>query len=277
MRLRPALYLNRAALAPAAGVSYETEASDLFTRMASAGSEPDTARKGHINTLIAALKTAGVWTLLDVFYVMAAHAESVSLLNWITNDFNGVAPAAGFTTDRGWIGNGTDRVIDTGYTPSTEGTNYLQNGAHIAVYSRTNATNANYLDVGLMSAAASDNLRVNIRGAADDYRARINTASGTDAFDTGNQTDSRGHFIVNRTASTATDAYRNGAKIGATSATASGTVPSGNIALLGSQESSIYSARELASFSAGGQLNATKVGDYYTAVQAYMTAVGANV
>ena len=62
------------------GVSYEAEATALFARFST---DPGTTRKDAINTCIASLKTAGVWSKLDCLYVFAAHNETDAKLNWI--------------------------------------------------------------------------------------------------------------------------------------------------------------------------------------------------
>jgi hypothetical protein len=61
------------------------EATALIARMTIA---PNARRKRAIDTLIGALKTAGVWTKLDTFYVMAAHDAASARLNWISTSFN---------------------------------------------------------------------------------------------------------------------------------------------------------------------------------------------
>src|SRR5882724_11855738 len=58
---------------------FDTDALALFDAMVPA---PNAARKTLINTLILALKSAGIWTRLDVLYVTAAHAAQPATRNW---------------------------------------------------------------------------------------------------------------------------------------------------------------------------------------------------
>ena len=122
------------------GVSYEAEALTYFAAMSVA---PDDTRKGHLNTLIASLKTAGVWAKLDGLYIMAAHDAQAARVNAVNPA--SVATANGtitFTTDRGYAGNGTTGYLNTGFNPTTAPSpKYARNSAHMGAWSRT-AVNA---------------------------------------------------------------------------------------------------------------------------------------
>ena len=85
-----------------AGSSNEAETDTLLAAMTTA---PDATREGHINTLIAGLKADGIWAKLDLFYMLAAHAEQPATLNWM-DPANHIATFAsgGFTVDEGQYG-----------------------------------------------------------------------------------------------------------------------------------------------------------------------------
>jgi hypothetical protein len=111
--------------------TYEAEAVTLFAAMSS---QPDNTRKAHINTFIAALKTAGIWAKGDVLYC-AGHDEQASLLNWIDpGTFDGTASGSPtFTADEGWAG-ASGKHVSTGYTPSTAGGNLTQNSCCVLAW-----------------------------------------------------------------------------------------------------------------------------------------------
>lgn len=79
-------------------------AAALIGRMAA---PPDAARTALIATLIADLKSAGIWARLDGFWVLAAHNAQAAGLNWCSASMELVpmnAPV--FTQDRGYQGDG---------------------------------------------------------------------------------------------------------------------------------------------------------------------------
>jgi hypothetical protein len=112
----PALIGSRRAFGTASVVdttSYSAEATALFAQMSS---QPNATRKGHIDTLITAMKTASIWTKFDFLYVMAAHDEQAGRLNWIspgTNTLTAVNSPT-FTADQGFLGNGSNAHLTTG-------------------------------------------------------------------------------------------------------------------------------------------------------------------
>src|SRR5215213_2374639 len=100
------------------GVAYEAETTAIVAAMTSA---PDATRQGQINTLVAALKTAGVWTKMDVLYILAAHHEQAGRVNWKNPGTltASLISTPTFTTDRGYTSNGTSTSLNTGYNPVT--------------------------------------------------------------------------------------------------------------------------------------------------------------
>jgi len=114
--------------------AYTAEATALFARMTT---QPTATRKGLINTLISDLKSAGVWSKLEEFYVLASHDEQSALLNWISTSHNLTKVGTPtFTIDRGITGNGTDGYLDPSYTPSIDATKITINDVSIGVYVR---------------------------------------------------------------------------------------------------------------------------------------------
>ena len=103
--------------------------------------QPDTRRKGLINTLIAGLKQAGVWSRLDAFYMLAAHDAQAARLNWVADAYNLTAVNnPSFEVDRGYTGNGINAYLDTGFNPATAGGKFSLNDAHLGVWCLTDAS-----------------------------------------------------------------------------------------------------------------------------------------
>lgn len=244
--------------------SYSAEATALFARMSVA---PDATRKGHIDTLIGVLKTAGIWSKLDLFYILAAHDAQAARLNWVSSSYDCTAVnSPTFTVDRGYQGDGATSCLDTGFNPgNAAGRKYAQNSAHLSFWSRTAGETAG--DMG-----SDTNLCFFARVPTNTLIHRVNNGAGSVT-----NTDGSGDFIASRTGSAAADsiAYRNGVALGA-AANASGAVPTtGTLTLLKRNSPASFSNRQHAAASVGSGLTAAEALALYNARQAYMTAVGA--
>lgn len=242
---------------------YEPETAGLLARMSV---EPSITRKGHINTLIAALKTAGVWAKMDAFYVFAAHDAQAALLDWTGrgNDLATVGSVT-FTTDRGFTGDGaTGYLTKASWTPALQ----TQNDAHLSVWTRTAAT---YDGVTGKLDAHTGSARLGRRATTDSaaYTWRINDATGTQSAPAA-QT---GHFLCARAVAGTKRLYRNGASV-ATASVAS-TATATRIDFLSNAGASLFSDAQISAGSVGQNPTDTEASDFYTALAAWQTAVGA--
>jgi len=251
---------------PPPAFSYEAETTALLARFSV---QPDETRALLINALIASLKTAGVWSKLDAFYVMAAHDAQAAQRNWIQNAYNlSAVSSPTFTTDRGYAGNGSSSYLDTGFNPVTAPTpKFVQNSASFGAWSRTSgqssASVAGWFD-------GSDGLTLLPRSTADFVQGRINQASSTTYSA---NTDGAGLYALNRSGVSATQAYRNGAAWG-TGSVASAALNSAPFTF-GHVTAALYSAMQFSSGFIGSSLTAGEHAALYAALHTYLTAVGA--
>jgi hypothetical protein len=119
---------------------YETEYEALLSRMTTLGyTWPDDTLKVKQNTLVTALKSAGIWSKLDVLWVFATNNSNNATLNWITPASHQctLVNAPTFTASAGFKGNGTSSYLDTNFNMSTQGVKYVQNDASRFVWVRT--------------------------------------------------------------------------------------------------------------------------------------------
>lgn len=247
----------------AAGPAYEGETTALLARMTV---QPDSARKDAINTLVLALKNGGLWALLGAFYIFAAHDVQAARLNWKGSSYDlAQVGSVTFDTDLGFTGDGATGYHDGGYVFGVgEG---VQDSAHLGVYSRT-GPGAGATDTG------NSNSIIACRTTGNTMAHRCNSGTTT----TPANLTGLGHFVSSRTASNATQGYRNAAALGAVSTFASGAPDAVNSIRLGGRSGTVgFSARQLSAAHMGAGLSATDVSNLYNAVQAYMTTVGANV
>lgn len=257
------LLYNGLRVLPCSG-SYETEALALFARFTT---PPTDARKGLINSLIKALKAAGVWTKLDALYMLAAADEQAARRNWIQDLYNATAVAAPtFTIDRGYQGNPpTFTFLETGFNPTTAASpKFVLNSAVLGVVSRTDVTDSGQFDIGTTSS------RFNCRSTTGPgLRGVMNDATTTNF---GTKATSIGMFALNRSAAGARQGYIDGVLSGSDTL-ASTALANETIQMLRGIFN--FSTRELSVGFFGQSLSAPEHAALYSAVQTYLTAVGA--
>lgn len=251
---------------------YDIAADDLFSRLTV---KPDATRKAAISTLIVALKQAGVWDQLDAFYAIAAADAQTAQRNWIRDSYNLVPTGTiTFVADRGYTGNGTTGYLATGFTPSLHGQRYALNSAHIGVRIRNNVGSSSMVDIGARNAAAAGQALINTRTGTNVASFGVNRdAAGLSPA----STDSIGSWLANRSASTVTDLFKNGASI-QTDVPVSTALPASPIVIGAVNTAGVisgFSTRQYAAASIGGSLTAAQAAAYHTALLAYLTAVGA--
>lgn len=247
--------------------AYSAEATALFTRFTS---DPGTTRKGHIDTLITALKSAGVWAKLDALYILAAHDSQAACRNWIADSYN-LTPnnSPTFTTDRGYTGNGSNMTLSTGFIPSSASSpKYVQNSGTLGAWALTTITGLNEYIIGSSTSnVAGFNPRSSV---ANTLRGILNRTTALENFST--NTTSAGLSILTRTSNNATTYYQN-ITSKSTSSNASTGVPAVEIILLGFN--STASNHQIAVGFIGSGFNSTEVTDTYNALNTFLTAIGA--
>lgn len=241
------------------------EAAALVARFTT---PPDNTRKGLIDTFIGSLKSAGVWSKLDALYLFAAHDAQAARRNWIADSYNAVAVASpAFTVDRGYAGDGSSSYLDTGFNPVSVPSKFALNSACLGAWIRSNIAS------GSSVAAAfdgSNGMTLAPRDASDRITARIN---GNLLLSTETVSTSAGLTSVSREAASTVKIYRNGTQIAAPSNTA---VALPNFAFrFGSVTAGSFVPHQFASGFFGGGLSAVEIAAMNSALNTYLTAVGA--
>lgn len=250
---------------PAIITSYDAASEALFARFTT---QPDATRKGHIDTCIRALKTAGVWAKLDGLWNIWAHDEQGGQRNWVQDAYN-LTPVNSptFTVDRGYTGNGTNAYIETNFSRTAGGTNFSRNSASFSGWSRTElaASSSRYL-IGNSTAAE---MFIRPRSGSNNLEVRPNTnLAGLIVA----STSSVGHFSVNRSGASAAELYRDGVQVD-TSTDASAALSASEFWFL--RSSTFHSAYQIGFAHIGGSLTSAEQTALYDAVNAYRAAIGA--
>lgn len=248
------------------GVDYDADAEAVFAAFTT---PPSDTRKGHINDLVVALKTAGIWTKIDVLYLYAAADAQAALVNWKNpGTYDGTATnAPSFTTDRGFTGNkGGGAHIDSNFNAATASTpQYVRNSAFIASRSLTNTISS---PDALWGVSSDFGFLMGLFEGSN-FRVRFN-ATGTQ-IDTA-PSGGAGLWAASRGGASDTRVYKNGSQIN------SGTTDSVNVfngTIRNLRVNTLYGAMQVASFALGSNLSGTEQADFYDAELAYMQAVGA--
>lgn len=246
---------------------------DAITLIAAMTTEPDAARQALISNTIVALKNAGIWSLLDECWFLAAHDAQAALLGWKRYRDCTAVNAPTFEVDRGFAGDGATSYLDTGFVPSTDGVNYTLNGASLGAYIRTDIATDNTADIGART--SGDDTFINSRNSGGNFNARIHSVSSINIA----TSDSFGLHSAQRTDVNAAQLFRNGVQV--TSATVNApalpTVSFYICALHQSDGPSHFTQRQNAFAFVAAAMSEQQQADLYNIVQSYMTAIGAAV
>jgi hypothetical protein len=234
---------------------------------------PAVNRKVAINNVVAALKTASVWTKLAALYVLAAADAQAASINWLapsgTKLTATVAPT--FTADRGYVGNGSTQFLTTGIALNAAAP-YAQNDCHMGAWIGTDASGATAYDCGTTVAA------LNSRSGSDArFRPQHNAHLNKTLASLGGSATAIGHSLWCRSGAGAWHAQKNGgAVVTGTEASVALTADVVFICAWNSGGTAAnYSARRQQALHFGSALTEAEGLAVYNALNAYMTILGA--
>jgi len=230
----------------------------------------DPTQQAAINTLVVDLKGYSIWTKFQAIYPVVGGSASAHAVNLKTPGTYNLSFATGVThSANGMLGNGSTGYANSNFNPNLNGATL--NSHHVSFYSRTNS---NGTEVEFGAAAAGNQTLLEIRTSGTTYAA-INSAPTYINFA---DTDSRGFYVANRTASNVLNVFRNSTKR-VTGATASSGRANANYFILAwnNVTPQYYSLKQCAFASIGDGLTDTDAANFYTAVQAYQTSLGRSI
>lgn len=238
-----------------------------------AGGMVSDARLALISALIVALKAAGVWTLLDRLWLLAAENSQSALIDLVARASATAVNSPTFTADRQYAFNGTTSSISTNFVPSTDAVAMAANDLGMWIYERTDVGS------GFSGGANTSNPpRVGLY-----MRGRSGTSMAAVANGGGNTTIVTSAGFNSATRSGATQgAWQNGSALGApTGETQGASLPAHSLSIGALNDGGVvgsFSTRSIAAFAAGkGSLSAGQQTSFYNAVQSHMTSIGAQV
>lgn len=220
--------------------------------------------------LICGLVTDGVFSKFDALYILATADSTTASLNLVSTSFTlTTSSSPAFTIDHGYATAAGTGTLITGFNPTTAPTpQYVQNSAHYSIWNNTNNTSSDCM-MGNDAAGATGNLF--IKFGDNNFYARINDSSGSAGNPVGNPI---GLEIGNRSGASAIQAYLNGVSVGSNTTTSAAPANASIQVITCNGAGAADSIHQVAEFSFGSSLSSTDASNFYTRVQAYMTAVG---
>ena len=252
-----------------AGVAYDATAASYFAAVPNAF---DAARKTIINTLIAGLRTDGNLTKLDRLWLFANTTTGNAVIDVIGNNAATLVNAPAFVADQGYTGDGATSYMNLQFTPSTQGTNFVQNSASMGFYSRTDSIQGNKVDLGSDNGTIYNKIYGRDTGGV--IYSYINDTSAT--MPSAAAANSLGLISVRRTDATNCAVFQNGTSLLAYTGN-SGIIDNVQYALASNDAGTPlrFTTRQLSCIYFGS--GAIDQSALYTRIQQYMTDLGTNV
>ncbi len=239
------------------------------------GGTVSAARAAIVAQFIGAEKDAGTWARTDDYWLLCAESSVQALTSLKQRRLATVTDAPTFTTDRGYAFNGTTQYLDTGFIPDTHKVAMATNEARFSTYERTNVA-ANSYASGIIN-GTSIRFVCLPRSGTNTIQLAANTNSTNMV---GTTTDSRGLTSTSRTAAGVCSFYKNGSFVETYSPPLGSSLPTISLYIGGYNNAGVaagFRASTLGFASIGASLTAAQELASYNAMQAYMTAIGANV
>lgn len=257
------------------GASFDSDyAAILAAAQANGDTLPSNSLKTKQNTLVLTLKAIGVWTLIDILYVLRNNEATLgnySLYNWKNPAvFKLTSSAFPVYTTTGYDGNGTTQFLSTNWTPSTDGVNYTQNSASMFGKQTENVASGGVL-WGSSGAAGADSNRFIARNATDLWVYQVNCTT----IDSGANTDATGFWQEKRTASNATALFKNGASVDTTANSVNNMAGSPVTLLAYNVNGTIgtFSPNTIECYGAGAAMTTQQSVDLYIAFDTYFNSL----
>lgn len=243
---------------------------------------PSAGQKILQNQLVINLKDIGVWSLLDLLYLFATDGDrDFARINWKDPGnftlIEGNAPT--FTTNIGFVGNGVNMYLNTGWAPNPDGVNWTLDEAGFFTYINNNITPGATSEWALgcqgdASFASQGALALLPERTTGDHTYAIN--GGTSIR--GSSVSSQGFFHVRRTADNDTRIFKNASQVGTTATGASNSLSTRDLHLLAgfnatqTEVVAAFSNFQMGVFGIGASLSGSE-SDLYTVWNDYFTNI----
>lgn len=249
---------NTASSAATATIS-TAEAAQFLARISAPSAPREAAYKAFIGTLV----SEGIWAELDAIYLFAAADAATALTNLKSSNYGATAIGSPtFTADVGYTA-ASGKYIDTNFNPTTASSpNFVQNDGCVFAKTPTN----NYTGPLFGYITSSTNVYIQPTSNTAFYHKINNTTNSSYAT-----ADEIGLWHANRTSSTVTKLFKDGASVHTGTANAT-TAPTNDKFCIGRGGGSPGAGViNLAGF--GGSLTDGQIAALDTAIDTYMASL----
>jgi hypothetical protein len=254
-----------------------------YNRVIAAGGSLSTTEQNATKTLVADLKSAGIWSAMKAVYPMVGASAAACAQNLKSASFTGTFTSGWTFASTGVTPNGTSAYMDSNLNPTT---NLTFNSIHLSYYSRTDTATSSRSEIGVLDNTITylPLIALQIKRTEASVLNRFVSLAysfvSPDSINSENL-DSRGYYLLTRTASNSFKQFKNSIQQGATVTTnGQSTAPNKTFyigALNEGLNAGAFSNRECALASIGDGLTDTQASNFYTAVQAFQTTLSRNV
>lgn len=228
--------------------------------------QPDATRRAALNTLMTSIRSGGLIGVGDLLVLPASHNAQAGLINLLNPaQLLSVNGTMTFTTDRGYMGDGTTGYLSTNLL-DTAWSHFSLNSMTFAAWINSTGGNASLNAIGQATGTV---IRL-LPFSGTLLQARVGSGSGV----SGAVTDGLGLSSAVRSDASTVTIYRNAAQV-ATSAANASTALAGDPILLNRNGAAYYPGR-IAAFFLGSALDATKISALNSALSTYLTSIGGN-
>lgn len=254
---------------------YTNDAQAYFSAVQAAGSRIIDDLKRPYDDYILRVSQIGVWQVLDRDWVFSTDNTTIALLDLKSRSTAIANGSPTFTAFQGYTGTDSSITvwINSNFNASTAGGNYSQNSAHHSVWINTNSASTASGGIAIGTGSTGQN---HIIPKYSDGNAlyRINDAGAGSAGIA--NANSIGHYLANRSGSSAQQGYKNGVDQGVV-AVASVAPHNGNYGILAAANAgnpTFGDGHQNCGVTIGGSLTPDQVVGFYSARRALMTALG---
>jgi hypothetical protein len=250
-----------------------------------AASITDPTQQSAINQLVVDLKGYSIWSKMKALYPFCGGSASSHKFN--LKDPRDLDVAFRLVFNGGWthsstgaLPNGTNAYADTKLSPSLQ---LSANSAHLSYYSRTNSAFSGEIVMGILDGnTGASGLNLVVRRDTNLNSFRATETGGANGLVNSTSTDSRGFTSGSITSATSRKIYKNGTLLNTNTNNYTWNRANFNIPIGSAYDShyvtyNSYTNKECAFASIGSGLTDTEAANFYTAVQAFQTALSRNV
>jgi hypothetical protein len=243
----------------------------FFDRVTTAGGILSATEQLAIDTLVADLKTYGIWTKMKAIYPMVGASAAACRQNLRSSNFTGIFTSGWTFASTGVTPNGTSAYMDTTLIPNST---LSLNSTHISGYLRTNLNKDAPILSSENASTYNNGLYIWPKQVSFGYSVRLNDNTSTSGG--ANTDDIRGLHIGLRTASNVKK-YRVNTTEKFNVTVSSTELNTSSIYIGASRNNANYFNNEIALCTIGDGLTDTEASNFYTAVQAFQTTLNRQV